>query len=499
MKRSLTLLLFVALMMTAFAQNKQQLRAIYSYTTFNIPGEKPYVEVYLQFDGSSLEYKYLGNNQNQATVEVVLSVKKADSLVHIKKYDLNGPLVQTGHDAADFIDLQRFAIENGTYDLSVSIKDKNAVGSPVVVMDKLVVAYDETPSLSSVQPMASAVPTQKQNILSRGGYDMTPYINDFYPEEINTLNFYYEIYNIDKEVKKDDFLTTYYIEKRENGQRWEKSFRIKKQHPRDLVPVFGSIDIRELPSGNYNLVVEARNRENQLMLYHRVPFMRKNTAVAADAISEYSATFAGQINEESQLNYYLLALYPISTPTEAAVAEQLATKPGQMDEKQAFFYTFWQQRNSIDPESAWREYKKRLDFVSARFTFSNIPGFRTDRGRVYLKYGAPDFERDEKNFVSTRGLGHGDLSQAFLTGNTSGSKGHVHYLPYILWRYNELPGDGNNRCFIFWDEQRSGYYKLLHSNAKGEVQEYGWERRLSQQQLNEDVEGEVTEQFNRGH
>jgi hypothetical protein len=79
------------------------------------------------------------------------------------------------------------------------------------------------------------------------------------------------------------------------------------------------------------------------------------------------------------------------------------------------------------------------------------------------------------------------------------SQGHIHYLPYQLWRYNKLDTDDPNRVFIFWDEHRSGYYTLLNSNARGEVQDPGWERRLSRQQLNDNVLGEVGEQFNRGY
>ena len=77
-------------------------------------------------------------------------------------------------------------------------------------------------------------------------------------------------------------------------------------------------------------------------------------------------------------------------------------------------------------------------------------------------------------------------------------QGTIHYLPYQLWRYNQLPNDYSNRVFLFWDEFRSGYYKLLNSSARGEVRTAGWERDLSQKQLEEDVMGEVGEQFERG-
>ena len=114
----------------------------------------------------------------------------------------------------------------------------------------------------------------------------------------------------------------------------------------------------------------------------------------------------------------------------------------------------------------------------------NVPGYKTDRGRVYLQYGPPDFIRDEKNFVSAMKLG---------------TQGHIYYLPYQLWRYNKLETDDQNRCFIFWDEFRNGAYMLLNSNARGEVRDPLWERRLCGQQLEEGMVGEVGEQFDRGY
>ena len=120
---------------------------------------------------------------------------------------------------------------------------------------------------------------------------------------------------------------------------------------------------------------------------------------------------------------------------------------------------------------------------------------------MYLQYGAPDFVRDEKNFVSMRYMGGGVTIQGNnnLQPHDVPKQGQIFYLPYQLWRYNNLPGDNANRCFIFWDEFRSGFYKLLHSNARGEVRDSMWERRLCGQQLEENVVGEVGEQFERGY
>ena len=142
------------------------------------------------------------------------------------------------------------------------------------------------------------------------------------------------------------------------------------------------------------------------------------------------------------------------------------------------------------------------------------PGIHSDRGRVYLQYGPPDFVRDEKNYVSANRIGEGNIHATEISNDAvqagiqpyvpnemyqGNSQGHIYYLPYQLWRYNKLDTDDPNRVFLFWDEHRSGYYTLLNSNARGEVQDPTWERRLSRQQLGENVLGEVGEQVRRGY
>lgn len=336
---------------------------------------------------------------------------------------------------------------------------------------------------------------------------MEPYVSDYFPGQVGQMHFYYEVYNIDREVGEKPFLAVAYIEQQETGQRFESQRVMARKKGTAVVPVFGSIDITQLPSGNYNLVVELRNSDNQLMLYKKLPFFRSNPGVKGEEVSDFSNTFAGAYNDESQLNTYLDALYPIASERENMVVRDLIRRPG-VEEKQAFLYRFWQERYPLNPEGEWLKYKERIDYVQVAFSYPKTQGIHTDRGRVYLQYGPPDFVRDEKNFVSVSRLGKSHTGSG-ITMQQSGngqteqfvaeSQGHIYYLPYQLWRYNKLGTDDPNRVFLFWDEHRSGFYRLLNSNARGEVQESGWERRLCRQQLDDGVVGEVGEQFNRGY
>ena len=447
----------------------------------------------------------------RAVAEVTIMLSQQDSVCYVKKYDLSSPTVQS-LDQLDFsfLDVQRFSVRNGIYDLTLTLRDKGADAPAAVVAEKVVINYEaRQPMLSSLQLMAKVSPTQRENILSRNGFDMEPYVNDFLPEQVEQLQYYYEVYNIDSELGDGPFLAMSYIEEQQTGFRVEGTQTVARKNAAQTVPVLGTMDVKELPSGNYNLVVEVRNRDNQTLLYKRLPFYRSNPGVKGKEISEFATTFAGRYKDEDQLNLYLDGLYPIASDAENNVIKDLVRRPA-LEEKQAFLYRFWQRRNALDPETEWLKYKERIDYVQEHFSYPRTRGIVTDRGRVYLQYGPPDFVRDEKNYVSANRIGSNN-EQAPVTmqlGNSQQdgspmyhgtSQGHVFYLPYQLWRYNKLATDDPNRVFLFWDEHRSGYYTLLNSNARGEVQDPGWERRLCRQQLNEGVVGEVGEQFNRGY
>lgn len=527
MKKILTFILLAAIGTIMHAQGRMQ--ALFGYNTFYLAKtQSPYIETNISFDAWTLQFEQLETGAYRATVEITLVMRQGDSVCFLKKYDLHSPTVGSLDELDfNFIDVQRFSVRNGIYNLEVSLRDKLSDAPASVVNDRVVINYDPArPSLSSLQFISSATPTERENILSRNGYDFEPYVSDYFPEQMEKLNFYYEIYNINAEVGRKAFLTVAYIEEQATGAQFEGQRIATRKYGAASIPVYGSLDISELPSGNYNLVVELRNSGNQLMLYKKLPFMRSNPGVKGKEISDFATTFAGAYSEQ-QLDLYLESLYPIASEYEKEVAFDMITRPG-IEEKQAFLYRFWQKRNALAPEAAWLKYKERVDYVQATFSYPRTKGINTDRGRVYLQYGPPDFVRDEKNYVSARHLNAGHSAsptvdqpmQGITTGletsaaqgalhnggrvNDNGgfvseSQGHVYYLPYQLWRYNKMEGDDPNRVFLFWDEHRSGYYRLLNSNARGEVQEPGWERRLCRQQIDEGVVGAVGEQFKRGY
>ena len=511
MKRIAFIILFALLWASTCHATGKQLTARFGYSAFYLPeSNQPYVETYLGFDARSLYLVQDESGQYRATVEVTLVVSKNDTIAYVKKYDLHSPYSSSAErDDFTFFDLQRFALGNGIYDLQLTLRDKGSDQPAFVFNDRLVVYFpNTTASISNIQLMASATPTEQQNMLSRNGYDMLPYIDDFVPASITELHPYIEVYNLDKELGNAPYVVYFSIEQKESSRRIAAYDTFVRRITKQNDPVYATIDITTLPSGNYNLVAEVRNLKGEALRKKRMSFQRSNPGMNDDALTEarVATSFAGLITDEKKMNYYLEALYPISSPDEIAIAKQIV-KGSNMAEKQSYFYHFWLRRDLLEPEREWSKYLDRLTYVDENYSYPKTPGYMTDRGRVYLQYGPPDHIRDEKNFVGAlyihtnsneenREVGSTQINTITPTQPTN--QGHIHYLPYQLWRYNHMENDYPNRVFLFWDEFRSGYYRLLNSNARGELRTPNWERVLSQNQLEEDTLGEVGQQFERG-
>jgi GWxTD domain-containing protein len=109
---------------------------------------------------------------------------------------------------------------------------------------------------------------------------------------------------------------------------------------------------------------------------------------------------------------------------------------------------FWQRRNPTpgSSENAFKnEHYRRLGFASGRFASrSGIPGWKTDRGRIYISFGPPDE----------------------IDSHPTGQE-----LPYEDWNYRRIEGIGNNVNMRFVDKDGSGeYHMTMDPNPSGAVQ-----------------------------
>jgi GWxTD domain-containing protein len=135
----------------------------------------------------------------------------------------------------------------------------------------------------------------------------------------------------------------------------------------------------------------------------------------------------------------------IISPEERTAFLQLSTS----EEREQFIEQFWLRRSSNPdlPENDFKEeHYRRIAYANEHFA-SGIPGWRTDRGRIYIIWGPAD----EVDSHPTGGTYDRPMEEG--GGSTS-------TYPWESWRYRYLEGLGNNVMLEFVDPSGSGEYHL---------------------------------------
>jgi GWxTD domain-containing protein len=161
--------------------------------------------------------------------------------------------------------------------------------------------------------------------------------------------------------------------------------------------------------------------------------------------------FQNSISDDS-LDYYLESLIPIAKQSEILnIISSLKTKNKEIARKH--IQGFWVKTSATNPYEAWISYKQQVQFVQKLYSNNFQDGYETDRGRVYLKYGAPT------NVIQKE---------------TSPSE-----YPYEIWQYNKIERFSNKRFIFYNPDLVNNTYRLLHSDMLGEVKNQGWQAALS--------------------
>jgi len=138
----------------------------------------------------------------------------------------------------------------------------------------------------------------------------------------------------------------------------------------------------------------------------------------------------------------------IITDEERKAFKKLATD----DERERFIEEFWRRRDP-DPDTDENEFKEeyyeRIAYANEHFS-SGIPGWKTDRGRIWIMYGKPD-ERE------THPMG-GSYERPSYEGG-----GSTTTYPFEIWFYRYLAGVGSGVEIEFVDPTGSGEYRIARN------------------------------------
>ena len=123
------------------------------------------------------------------------------------------------------------------------------------------------------------------------------------------------------------------------------------------------------------------------------------------------------------------------------------------EERENFIAIFWQRRDP-DPDTEENEYREefyeRIAYANEHFA-SGIPGWKTDRGRIYIMRGKPDS-------IESHPSGGSYQRPSYEGGGSTTT------YPFETWFYRHLDGVGDGLEIEFVDPTGTGEYRLARDS-----------------------------------
>lgn len=279
----------------------------------------------------------------------------------------------------------------------------------------------------------------------------------------DTLSYYLELYNTSTVItpggEEDDYefivrLSIVQREKRLKG--YTKEIKHKRASSRNYHTSY--IDISNLESKTYFLIVELVNRDNNVLSAFSRKFHVINQRVDPE-FDRYVARrdFYGTFDKysESQLDYYLETLKYLGSSQEIGFIDALKNQSiDSYEMKKNFLYSFWSKRarEGKSVSDLWKRHTASLDYANQKYSKGHLEGWKTDRGRVLIKYGIPD---------QYEGISEDTEEQKFR-----------------IWKYDRLDAQINVEFVFVERSSTEGDYILVHSTKYEEISNPDWRTKL---------------------
>ncbi|MBI4420305.1 MAG: GWxTD domain-containing protein [Gemmatimonadetes bacterium] len=212
------------------------------------------------------------------------------------------------------------------------------------------------------------------------------------------------------------------------------------------------LDLAGLPPGEYRLELNVRYQDTTVVREAEFAMAGFEAAAAAVGAGASGAADAFAYLTEAALDSLYLPLVHFMEASERGVYDGLS-----LEGKRNYLRQFWSRRDP-SPGTAENEtesqYYARIAVANRRFREGgggDVPGWRTDRGRILIRYGEPD-----------------EVLQRPQTGPTP---------PYEVWKYTRV----RPLKFAFLDETRLGHYALVYTNERREPSRPDWEAILGRE------------------
>lgn len=372
-----------------------------------------YYQVYnfgLQFHKDTNDYvadynfTVVVNDHDDNRVKVLEQTRK----IHVPNYDKT--LSRFDYRSSQF----NLDLPPGKYELECTLKDlgNQATRDQTLKVD-LSKFQQSYPTLSDIQfTQAAGESGGEKSVFVKDSLSIIPSVSRLFGgDDSSKLLFYQEVYPGDGKPEAT-YLETI-LRSDTKGMVYRDTLYVDLNSP--VLRQLKDIPIDEYSPGDYYLEVYLRGRRAKLY---------------DQRIEEFTIQWSQDRMLKHDFKTAVQQLELIASSTEIAKLKDLQTDSARI----AAFNAFWEGRNTtagIGRNLVKQEFYRRVTYANRQFRHLRREGWRTDRGRIYIKFGEPD-----------------QIDDFPMSPDA---------LPYQIWHYYR---EGAYRRFTFVDENEDGDYRL---------------------------------------
>ena len=448
---------FISILLAPFvwAQGKSAPVIEFKYHNFYHPEQGAYTETILKFKGNSLKANLKSDTLTGLELIVTQIFKQDEEIVRIDKSAVRAPLDSLGN-IRDFYHIQKFALDPNRYEYELIVEDEKNQHKDLNFEKEINVEFPRSQYHLSDIVIAEFIEKSMHSyptVFTKFGYEVYPQMSNEIFRFQNQLYYYVEL----NSQLYDPIDTVFVLSERVllkndlDSAVFERFSRISMQKFKGIAK---NIALDSVYSNDYVLEIALLNRFKDVVDQKSIEFSRrKSKPIQIDELKdkELQAKFEESIPEDS-IAYFVSSLIPIAHQSETRnIIKLLKKEDSRLHLK--YLQAFWKNINPDSPYETWAQYKKVVEKVEERYGTSFQMGHETDRGRVYLQYGAPSQIYDIPSSPSE--------------------------YPYEIWQYDRIK-NLTNRRFIFYNTTNlTNNYFLLHSDMVGEIQNRRWRYELN--------------------
>jgi GWxTD domain-containing protein len=406
------------------------------------------LEVYYSFPQGGLIY-VPDSAGYKGMLDIILTAKRKDSVVYKARWLAPHVVSDTSMivKGMNLVSLQALQLSAGEYVFKLVARDvANEARKDSVTFRMPVRPVGPGKTVLSDLEFASIIRrTEQKSVFYKNKIEVRPNVGGVYGEN-QTCFYYAEGYNLLGGEDKADYIlrSSVFDAVGREVLNWDRPQKRKYESS----VILDTVAIRNLKTGTYTLLLSLLDSARKTLTTSGKKFYVYNSILGLDS-SLQSSTGSLPLNIYATMDEPELDEEWKETRYEALPEEQTqyAGLKG-VDAKRKFLTNFWRRR----PTGMRETYMARVEYANQSFHMMGKQGYRTDRGRVYITYGAPDDYERHPNESDNR--------------------------PYEVWLYNSLQGGVE---FDFVLRSPGGDYELVNSTHRNELHDNNWQRYLTLQ------------------